>query len=126
MKGEAMNFDSDEFWKRVSPGFCKYRNLQPPSLAEAEIEFQAAQEIPLSEAEIQLIFSFALEGKRKAQRKLPPSREPDDLGQMDQELFLALARNADDVDEEVKELVKTLRQEALQDQTNDKPPKSKD
>jgi hypothetical protein len=119
MKGEAMNHDANEFWAQVSPGLRRHLDLTPPTYEEAEAEFQSAQAIPLTEEEKNLAFLCATTGrqeKRRAKRVLPKWLENIDLSRLTEEMVPALARNAGATDDEVEELLRRLRQEALEDE----------
>lgn len=112
-----MNYDANEFWEKVSPGLRRYLKLTPPTLEEAEAEFQAAQEVPFSEEQIQSILHYAKTGQRQTRRTkrvLPDWLRNLNLSQIKQDMIPALARNAGVKDEEVDELLEKLREEALE------------
>jgi hypothetical protein len=118
MKGGAMNRDASEFWNQVSPALRRHLKLTPPTLEEAEAEFQAAEESPLSEEQIDSILYSAKTGQRRQREKkklLPDWLRSMNLSQVSQEMIPALARNAGAKDEEVEALLESLREEALEE-----------
>lgn len=114
-----MRQDANDFWKQVSLGLRHYLKFSPPTREEAEEEFSNAQEVPLSQKQIQTIFQYATTGKRESlseRRFLPEWLKGIDLSEVSQEMVLALARNAGARDEEVEELLARLRQDVLKDE----------
>ena len=113
-----MDDKSNEFWKNVSPLYRQYQHLAPPTRAEAEAAMVAASAAPLSEQRLEDILAFALTGK-KPKRKLsdlvPDWLKNIDLNHVNQEMVLALARNAGATDDEVEEVLKQLRREAFEE-----------
>jgi hypothetical protein len=122
MKGGAMNRDASDFWNQVSPALRRHLKLAPPTLEEAEAEFQAAEESPLSEKQVKSILHYAKTGQRENRPKktaLPDWLKNINLAQVTQDMIPALARNAGIEDEEVKETLERLRKEVLKDEKND-------
>jgi hypothetical protein len=118
MKGGAMDHDADKYWQQVSPGLRRYLNLAPTTRAEAEAEFQAAEDIPMSEESIQSIMNYAITGKREKRREkrgLPDWLKGIDITQVRQDMVPALARNAGKTDAEVTRLLEELRETHLVD-----------
>lgn len=60
-----MSREANRFWKRVAPALRRYLKLTPPTPEEAEAAFQAAEEMPLSERQIESILYYAKTGHRK-------------------------------------------------------------
>ncbi|MCF6283575.1 MAG: hypothetical protein L3K26_00060 [Candidatus Hydrogenedentes bacterium] len=113
-----MEHDADKYWQQVSPGLRRYLNLAPPTRAEAEAEFEAAEAVPISEERMQSILNYATTGKREKRRKkmeLPDWLKNIDLTQIGQDMVPALARNAGKTDVEVTRLLEELRKEHLAD-----------
>ncbi len=114
-----MDHDANEFWALVSPGLRRHLDLTPPTYEEAEAEYQSAQAIPLTDEEKKLAFLCATTGRQKkgrAKRVLPNWLENVDLSRLTEEMVPALARNAGARDDEVEELLRRLREEALEDE----------
>ena len=117
-----MNHDANEFWEKVSPGLRRSLKWTPPTLSEAEAEFNAAKAEPLSENQIQSILHYAKTGRRKeqpARRSLLDWLKDRDLTQITQDMVPALARNAGVNNEEVEDLLNKLREEALRAEGQD-------
>lgn len=113
-----MDHDADKYWQQVSPGLRRYLNLAPTTRAEAEAEFQAAEDIPMSEESIQSIMNYAITGKREKRREkrgLPDWLKGIDITQVRQDMVPALARNAGKTDAEVTRLLEELRETHLVD-----------
>jgi len=117
-----MNYDVNEFWKKVSPGLRRYLKLTPPTLSEAEAEFNAAKEAALSEDQIQSILHYAKTSRRqerRPKRALPDWLKNLNLTQISQDMVPALARNAGVKDKDVEDLLDRLRKEALETEVQD-------
>lgn len=117
-----MDNQANEFWNKVSPGLRQNRNLACPTPEEAEADLLAASAEPLSEQRLQDILAFALTGK-KAKRKIvdlvPEWLKNIDLSVVNQDMVLALARNAGAPDEEVEQVLEQLRREAFEEGDED-------
>ena len=61
-KGAAQE-SADEFWERVAPGLRQYMGLGPMTLEEAQAEFDAAEDEPLSDEQIESIVHYAKTGQ---------------------------------------------------------------
>lgn len=59
----------EEYWKDIAPHLRRHLGLHRPSLEEARAIFEAAEEIPLSEAELHSIIAFARTGKNPEGKK---------------------------------------------------------
>ena len=117
-----MDKNANEFWNKVSPGLRQYRNLVPPTPEEAEAELLAASSDPLPEERIQEILSFAVTGKKPKRRLadlVPDWLKEIDLGAVNQDMVLALARNAGASDDEIEKALQQLRQEAFEELAED-------
>lgn len=113
-----MDNQANEFWNKVSPGLRQNRNLLPPTPEEAEADLVAASSEPLPKQRLQDILAFALTGK-KPKRKMvdlvPDWLKNIDLNAVNQDMVLALARNAGAPDEEVDQVLQQLRREAFEE-----------
>ena len=56
--------DASEWWDRVAPQLREYLGLNEPTIEEAQDEFDAAEEEPLTEDQIQEIMEFVLNKKK--------------------------------------------------------------
>lgn len=113
-----MDNQANEFWNKVSPGLRQNRNLACPTPEEAEADLLAASAETLPEQRLQDILKFALTGK-KAKRPLadllPGWLKNIDLNLMNQDMVLALARNAGAPDDEVEQVLEQMRREAFEE-----------
>ena len=117
-----MQDKANEFWKKASPGLRQYRNLTPPTREQAEIELQEATGEALTEEQVQAIFSYAVTGKKPKRRRsslLPEWLTGVDTKSLNQEMLVALARNADASDDEVDQLLEELRREVFKEDDRD-------
>ncbi|MBW7866449.1 MAG: hypothetical protein H3C30_18785 [Candidatus Hydrogenedentes bacterium] len=115
-----MTYDSNDFLEKLSPSLRRYLKFTAPTLEEAETEFQAAQEVPFSEEQIQAILHYAKTGQRQTRRAnqvLPDWLRNLELSLISQDMVPALARNAGIKDEEVEKLLEKLREEALENES---------
>lgn len=109
--------EADRFWNSIVKGLRRYMRLSPPSDKEAELELNAADEIPISEEKIESIVQSVTSGNIAAREAEPMGNWSDeaDVEDVEKEMELVLNRNEGEADSDVDELIERLRREALED-----------
>ncbi len=105
----------EEYWENVAPHLRRHLGLHRPSLEEVRAILEAAEEIPLSEVELQNIIAFARTGKdpEEKNRQRRSWFNNLDLGSTPQEMAFTYGRNASDENPEASKLMEQLRAEEL-------------
>ena len=109
-----MSNTPDEIWKSVAPHLQRRFGLHRPSIKEAQADFDAAEDEPLSVEQLRSIAAFA-KGKAPAPK---PERKPSwhqgiTSALSGPQLIPAFNRNAGEDDDSVEKLMDQLRREAL-------------
>jgi len=113
-----MNPDAEKFWQEVAPRLRRHLQLMPPTLREAEAEYAAAPEVPISEDDVKAALAFAKTGRRSRPPAPPQEQWVDDqeMEAVQDEMELVLNRNAGECDERAKALLEELREKALEEE----------
>lgn len=113
-----------KFWREMADEMQHAMHLRPLTDDEAAAEYDAAPELPMSDAEIE-------EAVRLAKSRVPVERSyaertgsPAGSAEIDQEVgeVLGLHRNEGEHDPEVEEEMRRQREEALQDDEDEDTP----
>lgn len=107
----------ERFWNRIAPHLRQHLSLHRPTLDEAQAAFDAAEDEPLSDEELDGIIAFAKEGRSPS---VKPKRrkkwlEGLNISLTQNEMIPALNRNAGNIKQPVSDLMNELRQEVLKE-----------
>ncbi len=111
-----MPINPDKFWTDMAAGLRRKLGLAPPATPEeAEAQYEAAEEVPLTENQIDRIVGHACGGEPPRYHQPSPGYEADkaDLSHVEDDM-LVLNRNAGDEDPEIQARKQELRKKALE------------
>ncbi|GAB4196932.1 MAG: hypothetical protein Kow00105_11080 [Phycisphaeraceae bacterium] len=112
----TMNPDTDKFWKQIAAGLGRHTGLAPMTPEEAQAEFEALPDDPLSDAQIEDIIECVTSGELADWTPPVPDFDTREFEcQGIEEDVLQLNRNEGDGDEATDELLDELRRKALED-----------
>jgi hypothetical protein len=109
-----MNGKADKFWTDAAANLRRAKRLHALTPEEAQAQLDAAQEVPLSEEEIESVIDAATSGELTTWTPTPHldwAEDFDTAAVADD--VLQLNRNRGEEDPEVEQLLDELRREAL-------------